>query len=551
MSGVKTPRNTGAEEEDHSDGDLSDVETPVEVILKQSSASKVQKASLMNNLFSWNGSEKYAHLKDFRMSADLTAEQQYYYWFKGYINVMEGQTFAGEFLEYGKYQEPMMFVKLNPLDTELPTKRPLAAEFDAAVTGDNGKKTKKSSTESSNDLSKCLVYEGHPIFEYCEIERSVKDMIAANKLYKRVLKYMMDVLKYAVQLNKKALWIYNRSDDKASNFFIVLEELRKEFSIKTNFENTIRINQFGMTKMHTTQCKNMDDFISYLYNEKRWLYDQHNIIKTDQEMIKALQFGLVEFDPEGTRFLLNQTDLNPNITFEEVISRMKESRKEFEFLGLAQTNPNNYGEMVSKSEIHNNNNSKYGYRGRNPNYRNNYRTSGHQVNRGTNWSFKVPENEKATVAYKKCFRCGLVGHESRHHNPEVGYNVGYNYNVGSQPTVGGQQRAGGAYRAGGYLERASASRQSTVGYGGRSQGPTSNVPRGRQGPVGYKGRPFQPGNGNNRGTNNNSANLVVTLSKQIKRLSTALNQKSGLNEGNVAILGKRKSGGGQKASARG
>ena len=63
-------------------------------------------------------------------------------------------------------------------------------------------------------------------------------MIEANKLYKRVIKYMMDVLKYAVQLNKKALWIHNRSEDKASSFFDTLEELRKEFSIKTNFENS-------------------------------------------------------------------------------------------------------------------------------------------------------------------------------------------------------------------------------------------------------------------------------------------------------------------------
>jgi hypothetical protein len=78
MSGVKTPRNTGDEEEEHSDGDFSELETPVEVNLKQSSASKVQKASLMNNLFNWNGSEKYVHLKDFKMSAELTAEQQYY-----------------------------------------------------------------------------------------------------------------------------------------------------------------------------------------------------------------------------------------------------------------------------------------------------------------------------------------------------------------------------------------------------------------------------------------------------------------------------------------
>ena len=80
MSGIKTPKNTGAEEVEHSDGDVSEQETPVEVNLKQSSASKVQKASLMNTLFTWNGSEKYLHIRDFRMAAELAAEQQYYYW---------------------------------------------------------------------------------------------------------------------------------------------------------------------------------------------------------------------------------------------------------------------------------------------------------------------------------------------------------------------------------------------------------------------------------------------------------------------------------------
>ena len=169
MSGIKTPENTGAEEVEHSDGDVSEQETPVEVNLKQSSASKVQKASLMNTLFTWNGSEKYLHIRDFRMAAELTAEQQYYYWMKGYTNLMEGQTFAGEFLEYGKYQEPMVFVKSHPLDTELPTKRPLAAEFDAAATTEGVKKTKKTTAESSNDLSKCLFTRG---IQYLNIVKS-------------------------------------------------------------------------------------------------------------------------------------------------------------------------------------------------------------------------------------------------------------------------------------------------------------------------------------------------------------------------------------------
>ena len=110
MSGEKTPKNSGAEVMDYADEDENVIETPVEVVLKPSSASKQQKSSLMNNLFTWTGSEKYLQIREFRMSATLTDEQEWYYWYKGYTNLMGGQTFAGEFLEYGHYQEPMIFV---------------------------------------------------------------------------------------------------------------------------------------------------------------------------------------------------------------------------------------------------------------------------------------------------------------------------------------------------------------------------------------------------------------------------------------------------------
>ena len=82
MSGEKTPKNLGADGMDLSDDECNVKETPVEVVLKQSSASKQQKASLMNNLFTWSGSEKYLRVKDFRMACNISAEQQYYYCIK-------------------------------------------------------------------------------------------------------------------------------------------------------------------------------------------------------------------------------------------------------------------------------------------------------------------------------------------------------------------------------------------------------------------------------------------------------------------------------------
>ena len=111
-------------------------------------------------------------------------------------------------------------------------------------------------------------------------------------------------------------------------------------------------------------------------------------------MIKALQFGIVEFDPVGTRFLLNQTDMNPNITFEEVIGRIKKSRKEYEFLGLAQANPMNYGQVVNKNNFVNSNYNKGSYNRSSSNYKKIFRIPGHGSNRGTMWPFKVPDQEK-------------------------------------------------------------------------------------------------------------------------------------------------------------
>ena len=479
---------------DYADEDENVIETPVEVVLKPSNASKQQKASLMNNLFTWTGSEKYFYIRDFKMSATLTDEQELYYWYKGYTNLMGGQTFAGEFLEYGHYQEPMIFVKTNPLDTELPTKRPLAAEFDAALTGEgSSKKTKRTGGDTGNDLSKCFIYENHPVFEYCDIDKTVKDMVAANKLYKKVIKYMMDVLKYAVQLNEKALWIYNRSDDDASNLFITIEDLRKEFSIKTNFENTIRINKFGVTKMYETKCKSLDEFIGYLYNEKRWLYNNQGIFKSEEDMIKALQIGIVQFDPSATRFLLNQTEITPSISFEEIVRKLKDSRKEYEFLGLTQQNPLNYSEGDNKNNFVNRNKFRGGYGRSSSNFRSNFRVRDSGNIGGNMWPFKVPPKDIAAMVGKKCYRCGVMGHSGHHHyNPAVGYNVGYNGTVGVNNTVGN------APRTVRYQDGAKGNK-GTVGYGFRNQGATSSAGRGRPGPGGYRGKPFQSGNGYNRG----------------------------------------------------
>ena len=83
----------------------------------------------------------------------------------------------------------------------------------------------------------------------CDISENMKDMKAANKFYMKVLQYMMNVLEYAVHDNNKANGIFIKYDKNVELFFDLMEELTKEFSVKTDFENTIRISKFGLTKM--------------------------------------------------------------------------------------------------------------------------------------------------------------------------------------------------------------------------------------------------------------------------------------------------------------
>ena len=110
-------------------------------------------------------------------------------------------------------------------------------------------------------------------------------------------------------------------------------------------------------------------------------------------MIKALQIGIVQFYPSATRFLLNQTEITPSISFEEIVRKLKNSRKEYEFLGLTQQNPLNYSEGGNKNNFVNRNKFRGGYGRSSSNFRSNFRVRESGNIGGNMWPFKVPPKD--------------------------------------------------------------------------------------------------------------------------------------------------------------
>ena len=82
-------------------------------------------------------------------------------------------------------------------------------------------------------------------------------------------------------------------------------------------------------------------------------------------MLGALQVGLLEVDPKATEFLLHQSEIATEIDFEEIVNKLKASKKSYEYLGLVANDPSSYGKISSEKRHHNNNfrSSNHGNKG--------------------------------------------------------------------------------------------------------------------------------------------------------------------------------------------
>ncbi len=203
--------------------------------------------------------------------------------------------------------------------------------------------------------------------------------------------------------------------------------------------------------MRECNCKNIDEFINYIYGEKRWLYDTFGTIKSDNEIIKALQFGIVEFDRTATRYLINQCILTPNITFDEIVRSMKDSKKQFEFLNMEAQGGFNYGSgsfRTASSTVRSGRGSSPGQGRYNSNGFTKFNVVG---NTRKMWPFFVPVNDRASFTGIKCYKCALLGHKGAHHyNPALGNPVGMGVGGNTVSFVSGESRLhqGGSGRGG-------------------------------------------------------------------------------------------------------
>ena len=67
--------------------------------------------------------------------------------------------------------------------------------------------------------------------------------------------------------------------------------------------------------MNECNCYELDSLVAFLYGERRWLKKIAGVDKSDQEMLKDLEYGIATSDPLATRYLLDYADNNSEIDF--------------------------------------------------------------------------------------------------------------------------------------------------------------------------------------------------------------------------------------------
>ena len=244
-----------------------------------------------------------------------------------------------------------------------------------------------------------------------DVESTLSEMKMANDFYRKIMIFIVEVVKHAVKSNEKAWPIYTKFGDDETKLFDIMDALKAEFSMKCSFENQRRASRFGNVTMGECKCKTIDQFISFLYNERRWLSDTLGILKSEEEMLGALQVGLLEVDPKATEFLLHQSEVATDIDFEEIVNKLKTSKKSYEYLGLAASDPTSYGKMSSEKRRHNSNfkSNNHG------NKHNNIGPFNAKKYNGPPRPFFLPASERYKYVSKTCNECGVLGHLSYHH----------------------------------------------------------------------------------------------------------------------------------------
>ena len=86
-----------------------------------------------------------------------------------------------------------------------------------------------------------------------------------------------------------------------------------------------------------------------------WLPDTLGLLKSDEEILGALQVLSLEMNPKATEFLFHQSVIAIEKDFKEFINNLKASKKSNEYLGLVANDTSGYGTISSNQRDKNNN----------------------------------------------------------------------------------------------------------------------------------------------------------------------------------------------------
>ena len=120
--------------------------------------------------------------------------------------------------EYQLYMETVEEEEKN--EEENSTKRSLEDVFDKVKGSDGSPRIKKAKKdEVIVQMKKCLMFDGHPIFDIFEFEQTISDMQMANSYYIKIMLFINDVIKNAIITNEIAYPLYSKFEDDETKIF--------------------------------------------------------------------------------------------------------------------------------------------------------------------------------------------------------------------------------------------------------------------------------------------------------------------------------------------
>ena len=330
----------------------------------------------------------------------------YKFWMMGYFQI------PGEIIPNSEFQQQRQG-------------RNLSSDID----GSNSSNGRSSSGGQQTSFSKmkCKHFPDHPIFHSFIVPDSVNELQLAVDFYLRNISFIWDVFRYGIEKNHKAASVMARLDKgDYRSLFSVAKELHQLFSAVSTGEARFRRGAFGAKLISETNCNNLEDFIAYLYEERKWIMESFREWKSDEDMLHAAIAGLSlsEKYSKAFNFLIDRQNSGAAIQFDVIIEALRSYIRQTNFWasGLNENQKFHSGStQITKKMIRNHNQNNYlGFRTNMKSVQSNQRVS------RVVYEIVVPDNLKYKFVDKQCRVCGVTGHMSSHHkNKEVAKNMSY------------------------------------------------------------------------------------------------------------------------------